>query len=88
MNGKPEKSVHIVDKAVKAKEVNKKVTEQVFRKNNQISEWDFIPRLYLDALKGIGSILLIPMVLIVATLEGIRTGVIRGLEKALAMYQK
>lgn len=91
MNGKPEKSVHIVDKkAEKTAKINKRVTKQVYGKNNAAvmqNEWDFIPRFYVDGLKLIGRVLYIPVVLAAAVLEGVRCGFISGLQKALAMYR-
>ena len=90
MNGETKKNpVHIVDpKAAKANKVNRKVTKKVFGKNNQaISDWNFIPHFYIDFGKLTGNILYIPVVLIIAILEGIRCGFIRGMEKALEMYR-
>jgi hypothetical protein len=85
MNGKSEKAVHIVDKAAKTKAVNKKVNK-VFKRNTA-SEWSFVPSFYIDGLKMIGNVLFIPVVLIVAVLEGIRAGFIAGMQKALTLYR-
>lgn len=84
MNGEAKKTVHIVDKA-KAAKVNKKVNK-VFNKRNQ-DEWDFIPKFYIDGAKLVGSIFFIPIVLVVAILEGVKAGFVAGMQKALAMYR-
>jgi hypothetical protein len=86
MNGtKPEKSVHIVDKE-KARAINRKVSKKLFGKRNQ-DEWGFLPKFYIDGIKLVWNIVLIPVVLVVAVLEGIRAGFIAGMQKALTLYR-
>ena len=83
--------MQLVDgKTVRAKKVNREISKKVFGKNNRAlgeSDWDFIPRFIIDFLHLVSNILYIPVVLIIAILEGIRCGFIRGMEKALAMYR-
>lgn len=85
MNGKPEKAVHIVDrKAEKIKEVNRKVN-RVFQKKQD--DWSFVPKAYIDGMRLFGSILMIPIVIVAAILEGVKAGFIAGLQKALTLYR-
>lgn len=83
MNGKPEKAVHIVSKE-KAARVNRKVNRAFQKKRD---EWSFVPSFYIDGLKMVGNVLFIPVVLVVAVLEGIRAGFIAGMQKALTLYR-
>lgn len=83
MSAKAER-VHIVDRQKeKARAVNKKVNKK-FQKHD---EWSFVPDFYVDGLKMISNVLLIPIVLVAAILEGIRAGFIAGMQKALALYR-
>lgn len=82
MNGKAAAKIQMVDKE-KVKRVNKQVNKR-FRRQD---EWSFVPKFYIDGLKLVGSILLIPVVLCVALLEGVKAGFTAGLSKALTMYR-
>ena len=80
-----EKAVHIVDRQKeKSKAVNKKVNKAFQKKQD---EWNFIPVFYIDFMKLLGNLFYIPVVLVIAMMEGVRAGFIRGMEKALAMYK-
>lgn len=86
MNG--EKAVHIVDrKAQKARAINRKVSKKVFGKQRSLDEWRFVPPSYIYGLKLVWNVVLIPVVLVAAVLEGIRAGFIAGMQKALALYR-
>jgi len=76
------KKVHIIDKE-KTKAVIKKVNRNFQKKD----EWSFMPVIYLDFIKLSGKILFIPVVLIMAVMEGIRAGIIAGAQKTLLLYR-
>ena len=78
-------AVKLVDKAEKEKKVSKVVNRKYQR--SQKSDWSFAPSLYVDFLKLLGNILILPVVLIMASMEGIKAGVVAALEKALKMYR-
>jgi hypothetical protein len=87
MNGKPDKAVHIVDKEKeKTRAINRRISKKVFGKRGR-EEWGFVPKFYIDGFKMISNVLLIPVVLAAAILEGIRAGFIAALQKALALYR-
>ena len=89
MNGKPEKAVRLVDrKAEKVREVNK-VINRTFQKRTsgpKASEWSFVPEGYVEFVRLCGHVLFIPVVLIMAVLEGIRAGFVGALDKARQFY--
>jgi hypothetical protein len=80
MNGKPAEKVHIVEKT---RAVNKKVNKKFQKKD----DWGFVPSFYIDGLRMLWNVLLIPVVLIAAVLEGIRAGFVAGMSKALSLYK-
>lgn len=82
MNGAKAEKVHIVSKE-KTKAVNKKVNKKFQKKD----DWSFVPAFYVEALKMLFYIMLVPVVLIAGVLEGVRAGVIAGLSKALSLYK-
>jgi hypothetical protein len=83
MNGKTAKAVHIVDrKAEKVKTVNKQVNRRF-----QKSEWSFVPPAYIAFIKALGKVFYIPVVLVMAAMEGIRAGFIAAAEKTLKLYR-
>jgi hypothetical protein len=82
MNGKTQ-PVLVDKKAVKVKsslrEVNQKFQKQ--------SDWSFVPGTYIEFIKLCGSLLFIPVALLMGIMEGIRAGFIAGLQKTLALYK-
>ena len=82
MNGKPQEKLRVVEKEKAAK-----VNRQINKKFQKRDEWSFVPAFYLDFIKLTGKILFIPVILIMAVMEGVRAGFIAGAQKALSMYR-